>query len=181
MKLIHIAAASAVALILAAGPVQALGLHVGGSGNASGGGNGLSLSLGASADGSLDANGGSSAAATTGSVTASALADSSGNDPLATVMGLINTSVWTDASFSGFTDTAATATYNVDAWLTSDNKAAFTGILTASADKIDKLQAALQANVSLAAALQLDGVDPQNVVAVGVAADGSLAVFTYSD
>ena len=132
---------------------------------------------------SASAGGGSDAG---GDVSGSASADASGStsadlaldDPLLDVIVLINGSVWTDSSFSGVAGIDAT-TYDVGAWINSDNSAAFQSTLEANAGDIAELQAAIDANAEFSAWLDAENADVSSVVAVGVASDGSLAVFTH--
>lgn len=62
--------------------------------------------------------------------------------------------------------------------VTADNSAALDLALSANADEIGELQAALAANASLNSWLEAQGTEASEVIALGVAADGSLAVFT---
>jgi hypothetical protein len=181
-----------VLLALCAVPASALDLSVGGSagGNASGstGDSGFSAGLDASASASVSADHGSDDGDGGGSISASAggaaSAGASGsvsvddNDPLLDVLLLIRGSNWTEASFSGIGDVDG-STYDIDAWVNSENRAALEQTLEAHADDIATLQSSLSANADLSAWLDAENTDASAVVAVGVAADGSLAVFTH--
>ena len=137
MILKSLAAIPAVLLTLSAVPALALDISIGGSASsgasAGSGDSGLSVDLGATGSVSASAGGGSDAG---GDVSGSASADASGStsadlaldDPLLDVIELINGSVWTDSSFSGVAGIDAT-TYDVGAWINSDNSAAFQSTL----------------------------------------------------
>lgn len=60
----------------------------------------------------------------------------------------------------------------------TENAAAFDLALAGNADEIDDLQVALSSNVALEAWLEANNTSAEEVIAIGVAADGSLAVFT---
>lgn len=179
----------AVLLALCAVPASALDLSVGGSagGNASGstGDSGFSAGFDASASASADHGSDDEGADGSASVAAggSASADVSGsagvdeNDPLLDVLLLIRGSNWTEASFSGLGDIEGT-TYDIDAWINSENSAALEQTLEAKAEDIANLQSSIAANADFSAWLDTEDTDASAVVAVGVAADGSLAVFT---
>lgn len=189
MKIMYFAAVSALAIALGAAPAQALSLNVGASAGATGSvnGSGGSLSLDASTS-AKDSTGaaagptGTSAVAGAGATTASLSGShkASVDGPIAKVIALIDTSVWSNASFSHYSQARGTTTYNVDGWVSGDNKTALSETLTANARKISRLQAAIVANASLSAELKAKGIAPQDVIAAGVAADGSLAVFTHA-
>lgn len=179
-----------VLLALGAAPVSALDISIGGEAAAegsagtsdSGASAGVESGAQVAGDTGSDEAGGSTSidAGASGSVSASvdmAIGDGE-RDPLHEVLLLIQASTWTPASFSAVTEVEAT-TYDIDAWITSENSAAFESTLAASADEIADLQAALAANAEVDAWLEAQGTDASAVVAVGVAADGSLAVFTH--
>ena len=94
-----------------------------------------------------------------------------------TKIALIDASDWTTTSLSGLNDVEATA-YDVTSWINAGNEAAFNLALTANADEIEDLHAAIAANASLESWLVANNATADDVVAIGVAADGSLAVFT---
>lgn len=184
-----IAAISAILLGLASTPVLALDLNVGGSasGSASGssGDSGGSASFGADISGSLSVNGrkgddgeGSSASA---SATAAAAGDASASltsdDPLLDVIALINASNWSETSLDGWAGIEGT-TYNVSGWISAENSAALDATLEAHKDRIARLHAAIAANAEVSAWLASEHVNVSSVIAVGVAANGSLVVFT---
>ncbi|MHB1110926.1 MAG: hypothetical protein ACYCZU_11520 [Devosia sp.] len=186
------AAIPAVLLALCAVPAAALDLSVGGSagGNASGstGDSGFSAGFDASASASATADHGSddddadgSASVAAGGSASAGVSGSLGvddEDPLLDVLLLIRGSNWTKASFSGIGDVEGT-TYDIDAWINSENSAAFEQTLAAKADDIANLQSSIAANADFNAWLDAENTDTSAVVAVGVAADGSLAVFTH--
>ena len=185
------AAIPAVLLALSAVPALALDLSVGGSAGGSASGStddsGFSAGLDASASASAsvghnsdggDGNGSASVAAG-GSASASASgAASLGDDPLLDVMVLIRSSNWSKTSFSGLGDVDG-ATYDIDAWINSENSVEFDQTLEAHAGDIADLQYSIAANAAFSAWLESENADASAVVAVGVAADGSLAVFTH--
>ena len=185
MKLQTLAATLACLSILSA-PAMALDVSVGASvgGNAStssGEGSGLTLGLGAN----LGANVGlglddiTSPDSTGGSLSANAsgAASLTSDDDLSVVISLIQTSQWTSDSLAGLTDVDATA-YDVSGWITADNAAALEFVLADNAGEIEDLHAALTANAALDAWLEANNASAEDVIAIGVAADGSLAVFT---
>lgn len=186
------AAIPAVLLGLFAAPASALDLSIGGSagGSASGstGDSGFSAGLDASASASVSADPGSGDDddGSSASVAASGAASASGSgsvslddeDPLLDVLLLIQGSNWSEASFSGIGEVEGT-TYDIDAWVNSENSAALEQTLKAHADDIATLQSSIQANADFGAWLDAENTDASAVVAVGVAADGSLAVFTH--
>jgi hypothetical protein len=185
MKLQTLATALACLTILSA-PAMALDISVGASlgGNAStssGEGSGLSLGLGADLGANVGLghddinstdNMGSSLSAN-----ASAAASLTSDDDLSVVISLIQTSTWTGDSLAGLTDVDAIA-YDVSGWINADNAAALEFALTDNAGEIEDLQAALTANAALDAWLEANNASAEDVIAIGVAADGSLAVFT---
>lgn len=181
MKLQTLAAALACLSILSA-PAMALDVSLGASlgGNASassGEGSGLSLALGANVGLGLDDI--TSPDSTGGSLSANAsgAASLTSDDDLSVVISLIQTSQWTSDSLAGLTDVDATA-YDVSGWITADNAAALEFVLADNADEIEDLHAALTANAALDAWLEANNASAEDVIAIGVAADGSLAVFT---
>lgn len=187
-----LAAIPAVLFALSAVPAWALDISIGGSagGGASGssGDSGFSAGFDASASASAsvdhdsddDDNSAGGSVSGSGSVSggASASVDLDDDDPLLDVMLLIRGSTWTKVSLSGLGDIDGTA-YDVDAWIDSDNSAEFEQTLKAHADDIADLQASIAANAELSAWLDAENTDASAVVAVGVNADGSLAVFTH--
>jgi hypothetical protein len=177
-------AAALVCLSTMSAPVLALdiglGVSIGGSASASSGeGSGLSVGLGASADANLGHGGLGSTDTTDTASTANAAGDASliSGDGLSQVIALIDASDWTTTSLSGLNDVEATA-YDVTSWINAGNEAAFDLALTANADEIEDLHAAIAANASLESWLVANNATADDVVAIGVAADGSLAVFT---
>lgn len=188
-----LAAIPAVLFALSAVPAFALDISVGGSagGSASGSSGDSGFSAGFDASASASANtddksddddsasvGGSVSGSGSASGGASGSADLGDDDPLLNVMLLIRGSNWTQASFSGLGDVDGT-TYDIDAWINSENSAEFDQTLKANADEIADLQASIAANAEFSAWLDSENTDASAVVAVGVKADGSLAVFTH--
>jgi hypothetical protein len=177
-----LAAAFACLCILSA-PAMALdislGASLGGSASASSGDGGLSLGGGASADADLKYGLGQSTNSMAAGLTANAsgAASLTGGDELDQVIALIEDSAWSEDSLSGISDIDATA-YDVGAWINADNEAAFDQALSSNAGEIADLQAAVAANASLESWLEAHAATADDVVAIGVAADGSLAVFT---
>jgi hypothetical protein len=168
------------------GPAMALDIGVGASlgGNASassGEGSGLSLGLGADLGANIsvgpDAIDSAGNIGSSLSANASAAASLTADDDLSVVISLIHTSTWTEDSLSSLTDVDATA-YDVSAWINADNAAALEFALTDNAGEIEDLHAALTANAALDAWLEANNSSAEDVIAIGVAADGSLAVFT---
>ncbi|MDC9822618.1 hypothetical protein PRN20_02630 [Devosia sp. ZB163] len=178
-------AAALACLTALSAPAQALDLGLGASigvgASTSAEGSGLSLGVGAdlSAGASMGAASPSDTVSTSASLTANASADASltADDELGQIIALIDASVWTTKSLSGVTATDATA-YDVAAWIDSGNQAAFDLALSANADEIEDLQAAVAANQSLESWLEANNATAEDVIAIGVTADGSLAVFT---
>ena len=186
MKAITLAAALACLAAMSA-PVLALdiglGASVGGSASASTGeGSGLSVGLSASANaglglGGLDSTGASNT--TTAALSANGSGDASltGGDEMSQVIALIDASVWTELSLAGASTEGATA-YDIAAWIDASNSASLDLALDANASEIADLHAAIAANASLESWLEANNATADDVVAIGVAADGSLAVFT---
>lgn len=173
-------AAALVCLCILSTPSLALDLSVGASlGGDVSAGEGTGLSLGLDADANVGINAVNSTDSTAGGLTANASAAASltSDDELRVVIGLIETSNWTDLSLSGLTDVNATA-YDVSGWINADNAAALDLALTDNAGEIEDLQAAVSGNVALDAWLEANNAEAEDVIAIGVAADGSLAVFT---
>ena len=180
----------AVLLALSTAPALALDVSIGGSagGSASGstGDSGLSAGFGASASASVR-TGGSGDDGTTQSASASASGSASGsasleldqNDPLLDVILLIRSSNWSKTSLSGLGEFKGKI-HDIDVWLNSDNSAAFEQTLSAHANDIANLQYAAAANADFSAWLNSKNMSASAVVAVGVSADGSLAVFTHN-
>ena len=170
-------AMSAPALALDVG----LGVSLGGSASAATGEGGLSLGVATDIDATaslghddleaIDSTAGSLAA------NASATASLTSDDELGAVISLIEASHWTETSLAGLTEIDAT-TYDVSGWINADNATAFDLALSGNADEIDDLQVALSSNVALNAWLEASNTSADEVIAIGVAADGSLAVFT---
>lgn len=158
-----------------------LGTSLGGNASATSGESGLSLGLGADIGAEVGlahrdfrstdnmANG--------LSANASAAASLTSDDELSVVISLIESSHWTGASFASLTAVDATA-YDVSGWINADNATAFELALSDNAGEIDDLQVALASNLVLDAWLTANNRNAEDVVAIGVAADGSLAVFT---
>jgi hypothetical protein len=162
-----------------------LGASVGVGASTSSGGEsgGLSLGLGANASANLGLGSEDSTAA---GLTANADGTGSltGGDPLAPVtdelsqvIALIESSDWTSQTLSGLSDVTAVA-YDVTDWINSTNQAAFDTVLSANATEIENLQTAVSANAALEGWLEANNATAEEVIAIGVAADGSLAVFT---
>lgn len=185
-----LAAIPAVLFALSAVPAWALDTSVGGSagGSASGssGDSGFSAGFDASASGSASVDDNDDVTSTDGSVSgsgsvsggASASVDVDDDDPLQDVVLLIRGSNWTKASFSGFGNIDG-STHDIDAWINSENSVELDQTLEAHADEIADLQASIAANADFSAWLDAENTDASAVVAVGVNADGSLAVFTH--
>jgi len=184
MKTLTLAAALACLCVLSA-PALALdigvGVSLGSNASASSGEGGLSLGL--ATDIAATASVGHdnlSASDSTGislSANGSAAASLTSNDDLSVVIGLIETSHWSQTSLAGLTEIDGT-TYDVGGWINAQNATAFNLALTGNADEINHLQAALSSNVALSAWLDANNTAAEDVIAIGVAADGSLAVFT---
>ncbi len=174
---------AAACLALSAAPGYAVSLGLGGSATVSLGGGGLSIGADASAQTSgLSLGTGLSGSVTDTGVdgdTGGSLADTlSSDDELARVVRLIERSNWSASAFADVTGVAHGTTYDVTGMVDADNRAAFDLALSANADEIGELQAALAANASLNSWLEAQGTEASEVIALGVAADGSLAVFT---
>lgn len=179
MKIQTLAIAAA-CIALSTVPGFAVSLNLGVSASASAGGSGLSVDLGADAAASASGLSGSADASTleTGS-TAVSIADTlSSDDELTRVIGLIETSRWSASSFANVSGVASGTTYDISGMVNADNQAALDLALSAGADEIGELRAALAANASMNSWLEAQGTEASEVIALGVAADGSLAVFT---
>lgn len=170
----HILAALA-GLCITCTPALAIDIGVTGTvgGGASASGQESSLSVGVGANATMTAGGTTSGLA----ADASAAASLGLGDELSVVIGLIESSNWSENSLSGVVDVNATA-YDVSAWISSENQAAFEAALSANADEIEDLQAAVSGNAAFDAWLEASNAEASEVIAIGVAADGSLAVFT---
>jgi hypothetical protein len=184
MKITSLAIAAA-CLALGAAPACAVSLGLGGSASVSVGSAGLSvgaaastdtsvLSLRAGLDGSL-----ADTAAGEGVPDESIASTMPSGDGLGRVVRLIERSNWSAGSFAGITGVANGSTYDVTGMVNAGNQAAFELALSDNADEIGELRAALAANASLNSWLEAQGTDASEVIALGVAADGSLAVFTH--
>lgn len=184
MKTRTLAAAFACLCMLGA-PAMALdiglGVSLGANASATSNQGGLSLDVGADIDATaspgqdhlsaidstqagLSANGSAALSLTSG-------------DELSAVIGLIETSHWSTGSLANVTEIDG-ATYDVGGWINAENAAAFDLALDGNADEIADLQAALASNIALSAWLEANNTAADAVIAIGVAADGSLAVFT---
>ena len=93
------------------------------------------------------------------------------------MISLIESSHWTETSLASLTEIEGT-TYDVGGWINAENATAFDLALSGNADEIDDLRVALSSNVALEAWLEANDATAEDVIAIGVAADGSLAVFT---
>ncbi len=184
MKTQTLAAALACLCVLSA-PALALdigvGVSLGGNASASSGEGGLSLGVATDIDAtaSLGLDDLSTQDSTAGSLFANASAGASltSDDELGVVISLIESSHWTETSLASLTDIDAT-TYDVSGWINAENATALDLALAGNADEIDDLQVALASNVALDAWLEANNTSAEDVIAIGVAADGSLAVFT---
>ena len=189
MKIQTIAIATA-CLALTTAPGFAVSLNLGGSASVSVGDGGLSIGVGADASagtaglslgaglsgGATSDGGGTSDAAGSAEVS---IADAlSSEDELGRVVRLIETSNWSADAFANVSGVASGTTYDISGMVTADNSAALDLALSANAEEIGELQAALAANASLNSWLEAQGTQASEVIALGVAADGSLAVFT---
>jgi hypothetical protein len=184
MKTQTLAAALACLCVLSA-PALALdigvGVSVGGSTSASAGEGGLSLGVATDVDttASLGLDDLGTKDSTAGSLTANASAAASltADDELGVVISLIESSHWTETSLANLTDIDAT-TYDVSGWINAGNATALDLALNGHAEEIGDLQVALASNAALDAWLEANNTSAEEVIAIGVAADGSLAVFT---
>ncbi len=174
-------------MALGCGAAAALEVRLGGSlgaglaGEATIGGIGLgvdataSLTAGTNADGASSTSHELSASLSgSGSTSASPAAE----DEIDTVIRLIVSSHWSANALANVA-TVDGAVHDVGAWVDAGNEAALAAALDSKAGEIAQLQAALGANAAIDAWLGEHGVEPADVVAIGVAADGSLAVFTH--
>lgn len=191
MKIQTLAVAAA-CLAMTTVPGFAVSLNIGGSASVSAGSGDGGLSVGLGADASTSTShfslnaglagsttgdvGGEAAAAGTAGVS---IADTlSSDDELGRVVHLIETSDWSASSFANVSGVASGTTYDISGMVDADNSTALDLALSANADEIGELQAALAANASLNSWLEAQGTQASEVIALGVAADGSLAVFT---
>lgn len=191
MKIQTLAIAAA-CLALTTVPGFAVSLNLGGSASVSAGSGDSGLSVGLGADASANTSGLSLNASLSGSATGDVSGDAaaagsagvsvadtfSSDDELGRVVRLIETSNWSASSFANVSGVASGTTYDISGMVNADNSAALDLALSANADEIGELQAALAANASLNSWLEAQGTQASEVIALGVAADGSLAVFT---
>lgn len=184
MKTQTLAAALACLCVMSA-PALALdiglGVSLGGSTSTSSGEGGLSLGVATDIDAaaSLGHDDLDAIDSTAGSLTANASASASltSDDELGVVISLIEASHWTETSLASLTQIEGT-TYDISGWVNAENTTALDLALSDNADEIDDLRVALASNVALDAWLEANNTSAEDVVAIGVAADGSLAVFT---
>lgn len=92
------------------------------------------------------------------------------------VIELVEAGAWSRRSISRLKNIEGTL-YHVSAWISADNRAAFEAALNAHYNEIKDLQAAVYDNFEFDAWLAIRYAEALDVVAIGVAADGSLAVF----
>ena len=189
MKIQTLAIAAA-CLALTTVPGFAVSLNLGGSASVSAGSGDSGLSVGLGADASASTSGLSLNASLAGSATGDVSGEAAGSagtsiagtfssdDELGPVVRLIETSNWSASSFANVSGVASGTTYDISGLVNADNSAALDLALSANADEIGELQAALAANASLNSWLEAQGTQASEVIALGVAADGSLAVFT---
>jgi hypothetical protein len=158
-----------------------VGVSLGGSASASSGEGGLSLGVATDFDAtaSLGHDDLEAIDSTASSLTANASASASltSDDELGVVISLIESSHWTETSLASLSEIEG-ATYDISGWINADNAAALDLALNDNADEIDELRVALNSNVALGAWLAANDSSAEEVIAIGVAADGSLAVFT---
>jgi hypothetical protein len=164
----------------------ALGSSAASSGSASAGSShstfGLGADLGADipAGGSESGDGEHSAAidgGARGSMVAALLASQSIDVRIATVIRLIEESSWNESSFEGIDSLTGSVAFEIESWLTADNRQAFDAALEATWPGVIDLHAAIAANEMLSVWLAGAGIPIESIVAVGQAANGSLAVF----
>jgi hypothetical protein len=155
-----------------------LGLSLGASAKSESRGLSLGLDAGLKLDGSAKLGAMREDTTAAGfSANASSAASLTLGDDLTQVAALIEASNWTETSLSGVTAVEATA-YDVSAWIDAQNEGAFELVLEDNAGEIATLQTALAANLAFETWLSANGESAEAVIAIGVAADGSLAVFT---
>lgn len=176
MKIQTLAIAAA-CLALGTAPGLAVSLNLGSSASLSVGSSGLSVDLRAETSASA-AGGADDSTSATGSAAASIADSLSSEDELTRVIGLIETSNWSASAFANVSGVAGGTTYDISGMVNADNQAALDLALSAKADEIGELRAALAANASMNSWLEAQGTEASEVIALGVAADGSLAVFT---
>jgi hypothetical protein len=179
--LLAVATAPAAALDISIG--ASAGGNAGGSAGEKGGSANFGLSTAVSANAQHDTDGGGVDLIATGSAAAAGDVDIASSiaedDPLRNVVALIESSEWTSTSFETVTGING-STYDLGAWITSDNSAALETALASHAAAITSLQAAISANATFSAWVDAQDAEVSSVVALGFAADGSLAVFTYN-
>jgi hypothetical protein len=114
----------------------------------------------------------------TGAIDASASDDSLDlNTRLELMLKLINESDYDDSSFSAWADATSTTVVNTDDIFDADGQAKIDAALQANLDEHDDLNAAINANASLKAWLESEGIDAASVIAIDVSADGSVDVY----
>lgn len=172
-------------------PAAALDLALGGSATSSSttsaGSSHSTLGLGAEFGADLAVGGGESGDAgpppatlgadASGSMVAALLGAQSIDVRIATVIRLIEDSIWSDASFDAMSSLDGSVAFEIEPWLTADNRQEFDAALEANWTQILVLHEAIAGSEMLSVWLAGAGIPIESVVAVGQAANGSLAVF----
>ncbi len=172
-------------------PADALDLAFGGSatssGSASAGSSHSTLGLGAEFGAAITTGGGEPSdgantnaalgAHASDSMVAALLAAQSIDVRIATVVRLIEESSWSEGSFDAMSSLTGSVAFDIEYWLTAENRQVFDSALEANWSEVIDLHAAIAANEMLSVWLAGAGIPIESVVAVGQAANGSLAVF----
>jgi hypothetical protein len=167
-----------------AGVDLGLGVDVNASAEDDDEGDGGSISVGGTVDGGVSVEGDDDEGdlgvdtGVTGAIGASASADSLDiNTRLDLMLKLINESDYDDSSFSAWADATSTTVVHTDDIFDADGEAQIDAALQANLDEHDDLNAAINANASLKAWLESEGIDAASVIAIDVSADGSVDVY----
>jgi len=93
------------------------------------------------------------------------------------MLQLIADADYSDDSFSTWTDASVTSVVVLDDLFDADSRTQIDAAVEANLDEQDDLRAAINANASLKAWLESNDVDADSVIAIDVAADGSVEVY----
>jgi hypothetical protein len=170
MKIASAISVAALLAALAVVPATAASLNVG---------VGLDVGAGVTTDANAGDNGSNttvSGSAATG-VSVSSTGDGSSSLDVNALLRLIGNANYDDDSFSSWTSASATSVINLDDRLDASSNAAIDAAVTANLDEQDDLRAAISANADLSAWLETNGIDATSVIAIDVAADGSVDVY----
>ena len=169
---------------LAVTPSMALDLNVGAGANAgvtvSGDDDGVSAGANAAAGATVSGDNDDLGvdAAATGAIGASASDDSLDiNARLDALLQLIADSDYEETSLSAWSSASSTTVIDTDDLFDAEGQARIDAALAANLDEQDDLSAAISANANLKAWLDANNIDSDSVIAINVAADGSVEVY----